>query len=83
MDFDNIDDEKLQRLIREEFDRREKEKQRLCAHAKSGTMRRDGTIICDDCSKILTLEDAESGYTEELSSIEEELISGVKSGKYG
>lgn len=83
MDFNKVDDERLQRVIREEFDRREKEKQRLCAHAKSGTMRTDGAVVCDDCDKLLTLEDAERGYTEDLSPIEERLIADTKSGRYG
>ena len=68
MDLDNIDDERLKRIVIEELDRRVKEKQQLCGHVKSGTLR-GGVVYCDTCDKALDEDDLDNAYTytEELS----------------
>lgn len=51
------DDDRLRQLLREELDRREKEKQDICNHRKSGTIRSLGEnsfeVYCDECGKLM------------------------------
>ena len=58
-----MDDERLRAFVREEFDRRAAEKQRLCMHP-------EGTILpgknlevrCNLCDKIMDEHDLENAY---------------------
>lgn len=66
MDFN---EETMRKLLREELDRRDKEKQDLCDHFKSGTIRNLGTnsfeIVCDQCGKTMGEEEKKNAYSGE------------------
>jgi hypothetical protein len=80
MDFDNIDDERLKRIVREELDHRAREKQQLCGHIKSGTLR-GGVVYCDTCDKALDETDLDNAYTytEEPSVVEDRNVVAARS----
>jgi hypothetical protein len=76
MDLDNIDDERLQRIVAAELDRREEEKQRNCLHRRSASTI-PGTcwdVKCDDCGKVLTIEDFEKSFADEVEPKEQEQV---------
>ncbi len=58
----DFDDERIRALLREELDRREAEKQHACLHRRSGTILSSGVVRCDDCQKILDLDDKYNAY---------------------
>lgn len=58
MDFD---DERVRLLLKEELDRREKEKQDACNHRRAGTIIK-GEMRCDDCAKFLDDNDLANAY---------------------
>ena len=57
MSITDSDDDRVIQLLREELDRREKDKQDLCNHIKSGTIRSTGKnsfdVVCDNCGKVM------------------------------
>ena len=44
--------------MRDEEAKIEREKQDACEHLRVGTLRPNGDVACDQCGKIVTLEDA-------------------------
>lgn len=71
-----MDDDQLRRIVNEEFDRREAEKQRQCRHPTSCTQVADG-VICDDCGKMLDDTDRDNRFTgigEGVSQVEDRSI---------
>lgn len=82
MDPDDMDDARLKRFVIEELDRRAKEKQQLCGHVKSGTLR-GGVVYCDTCDKALDEDDLDNAYTytEEPSVVEDRNVVAARTGK--
>jgi hypothetical protein len=66
MDITDIDDDRVLDLLRRELDRREHEKQDLCEHFRSGTIRNTGVnsfdVVCDDCGKVMGEEERKNAY---------------------
>ena len=60
--LDDIDDDRLRTIVREELDRRERETQSACYHRRSGTMDINLTVKCDECNKILGDDDRAVAY---------------------
>lgn len=58
-----MEDDQLRRIVSEEFDRREEEKQRQCRHATSGTQGVGGSVTCDACGKMMDEEDRDNRFT--------------------
>ena len=77
MDITDIDDDRIRALLSEELDRREKEKQKLCYHRKSGTFIDMYTVKCDECGKIMGDYEKENAFagmeTPPLSPVEQKL----------
>lgn len=66
MSITDLDDDRIMELLREELDRREKDKQDLCDHFKSGTIRNTGKnsfdVVCDDCGKVMGEAERRNAY---------------------
>lgn len=72
MSITNLDDDKIRALLNEELDRRDKEKQDLCTHFKSGTIRITGEnlfeVVCDDCGKVMGEQERRNAFADESTS---------------
>ena len=72
MSIKDLDDDRIRALLREELDQREKEKQDLCDHFKSGTIRSTGEnsfeVICDSCGKVMGEQERRNAYSGEKNS---------------
>lgn len=68
MDLENASDERVRRIVREELNRRDQEKQARCRHAVSATQEggllgAGGYLRCDDCGKIMGDEERANRFT--------------------
>lgn len=55
----------IRQWAREEWDKKEAEKQAACPHLVSGTMREDG-VYCDSCGKSVDWRDEEGGEPDKI-----------------
>ncbi len=51
-------EEEVRQWVRDERAQIEREKQDDCEHRRVGTLRPNRDVICDQCGKVVTLEDA-------------------------
>lgn len=69
MSIANLDDDRIRALLREELDQRDKEKQDLCTHFKSGTIRSTGEnsfeVVCDGCGKVMGEQERRNAFSDE------------------
>ncbi len=68
-----MDAEHILAIVEQELDRRQVEKQNLCAHRRSGTLQPDYTITCDQCGLALEYTGSDS-----ISSVEQTHIGRVR-----
>ena len=63
-------EEQIRQWVRDEQAKLTNEKQEACNHAFSGTLRADATVACDQCEKILTLDNVHFEVGDALSPVE-------------
>ncbi len=64
-----MNEETMRKLLSEELDRRDKEKQDACNHFRSGTIQKTGensfNVVCDDCGKTMGEDEKKNAYSGE------------------